>query len=222
MLEKSPAFQKDAIIILLIEKNVYSFTRIRDDFFILFCSTRCPACQFIGTLRRHAHYQKYYYRERIYILRCICAICRVTHAIIPSFSLPGTSIGTTDVEQYLILRYQGKGRRSAGKTLVHLKGMSEGHPRALEQGCQVMFKRAKALLAGHGDDLLSGLEWVNSLVRDPSTPLLSLNLYCLQHRLNAVCLTRFPIHTFPPRCAGIRPPLNSASPSLPPQAIDSG
>jgi len=94
----------------------------------LFFSTPCPACQSVHTLRTHACYWKYYYTEPLRIQRCICSAYGITHAIIPSFSVSGTSIGTKEAEAYIKLREQGQGRRKASKVFNGDKRMSVDHP----------------------------------------------------------------------------------------------
>ncbi|MBN1834994.1 MAG: hypothetical protein JW820_04030 [Spirochaetales bacterium] len=98
-----PALKNSGIIILYVERDVYDFETVHSEFGVLFSCSPCPACQAVGVLGRHACYWKYYYAQRLHVLRCICGNCRVTHAIIPSFSLPGTSIETQEAETYLEL-----------------------------------------------------------------------------------------------------------------------
>ena len=63
--------------------------------------TRCPACA-SDRLGYHSSYQKYLYEQLITILRLRCRGCGRTHAAIPSWSLPDTSVGTAEVERYLM------------------------------------------------------------------------------------------------------------------------
>jgi hypothetical protein len=65
-------------------------------------------------LRRHGLYGKFHREDFLEILRGICPVCGVTHALIPSFSLPGSSHDTDDVERYLAGRAEGLTRREAG------------------------------------------------------------------------------------------------------------
>jgi len=74
----------------------------------------CPVCSHAENLVYHASYRKYYYNEHIVVVRVMCTNCRVTHALIPSFSLPGTSIGTAEAESYLHERDRGASMMSAG------------------------------------------------------------------------------------------------------------
>jgi hypothetical protein len=103
---------------LYIERDVYDFERVRGEFAVMFSSSPCPARQAVGVLKRHACYWKYYCAQPLRILRCICGHCGVTHAVIPSFSLPGTSVGTEEADSYLKLREQGQGRGCAAAQVV--------------------------------------------------------------------------------------------------------
>jgi len=73
---------------------------------------RCPAC---GSTRLgpHSSYQKYLYEQAITILRLRCRGCGRTHAVIPSWSLLDTSVGTAEVERYLLARERGDSRAVA-------------------------------------------------------------------------------------------------------------
>jgi len=47
-----------------------------------------------------------------------CHNCGTHHAIIPSFSLPGTSLGTKEVEIFYEKRASGSTRNEAGEELL--------------------------------------------------------------------------------------------------------
>jgi hypothetical protein len=147
------------------------------------------------------------------ILRCICLNCRVTHAIIPSFSLPGTSIGTADAEEYLRRREQGEGRRKASKVFSGHKAMSRNHPAVLDKAFQRAVARAKGIFGGDAvDNRLPETAWIEALTTQSTQPIASLNQYCLEHRVNAICLTRVVIHLFSRTTGGIRFSLNNGAP----------
>lgn len=118
-----------------------------------------------------------------------CRGCRVTHALIPSFSLPGTSIGTEEAEAYLIARSDGLSRSKAAAAL-RAHGMSENYPKRLE----LMFTSAvligKALLAGMGEVDRHGLAWVSSVCGRSDRPLYEFNRFGLEHQLNGLCFCR--------------------------------
>ena len=157
-------------------------------------------------LKKHARYAKYYYTETIWILRCICTVCGVTHAVIPEFSLPGTTIGTEEAETYIKRREQGLGRQRASQVFSGEKAMSVNHPAALDRAFRVAVDRSKAIFSEKADIRLSGCAWIEALTGSKERPMVSLNQYCLEHRVNGICLTRFSIHLFPEHTARSRVP----------------
>ena len=155
----------------------------------------CPACGQNGSLHRHGSYHKYHFHQRIAIVRVRCRCCRCTHAMIPSFSLPGSSVGAAEAESYLLAREDGVGRGRASVELLG-RGMSEGYPKSLERMFATAITRAKALLVGRGEDRLWGLAWVRSVVGHVEHPLVELNRFCLAHGVNGVCFCRSSILIF--------------------------
>jgi hypothetical protein len=149
----------------------------------------------VGLLKKHAKYNKYYYREQIIILRCLCSYCGTTHAIIPSFSLPGTTVGTKEVEEYLQLREKGVGRGRAGKMLLE-KGMSETYCYSLDKTFKRAVARAKSLFEDAGDVRAEGISWIKKVMGNKGHPILSLNQFCLDNGYNAVCFSRAGIIIF--------------------------
>jgi hypothetical protein len=121
----------------------------------------------------------------------------------PSFSLPDTSGGTEETETYLLRRHEGVGRGTAGKPLLEL-GVSPRYGLQLERMFARSLQRAKALFPEAGDPCLQGMAWVHSVISDPSRPLYSLNCFCLQRGVNAVCFCRASILRFRPRKSGGR------------------
>jgi hypothetical protein len=154
----------------------------------------CPACSNTH-FKYHAFYFKYHYSNQIKIIRARCNRCRTTHALIPSFSLPGTSQGTKEAEEYLIKREQGLSRSKAGIALIK-KGFTKPYLKTFERILQTSILRAKALLPNHGDSGTRGIEWIYSACNSDLFPLISLNELCLKNGFNAVCCTRFNIHRF--------------------------
>jgi hypothetical protein len=129
----------------------------------------------------------------------------------PSFSLPGTSIGTEEVEAYLSAREKGVGRGSAIKVLVD-HGLSQRHGKRLERMLSVAVGRAKALVPQAADYRLSGLAWIRAAVGSGERPLWSLNRFSLAHRYNCLCFCRASILAFPPASAGRAVSHNRGSP----------
>ena len=185
---------------------------------------RCPAC---GSTRlgHHSSYQKYLYEQPIAILRLRCRGCGRTHAVIPSWSLPDTSVGTAEVERYLEARERGSSRAVALEELRE-RGMHAGYGKQLERRLGVIVSRGKALWPQAADLHLDGLAWIRAACAPlpAATPLLSLNHFCLNHCVNAICCSRVSILLFgrPPLPARKRLPTPSGSrcvasePSSPP------
>ncbi len=161
----------------------------------------CPACGAEGALAAHGRYWKYYYAEQIEILRVRCRRCGVTHALMPAFSLPGTSIGTVEAEQYLLARAEGVGRGGASARLREL-ALSSCYPKQLDRMFEVAVERAKALFANTASRPGNPMGWVQELVGATDTPLLRLNRFCLANHYNCLCFCRASIITFGCRSAG--------------------
>ena len=126
-----------------------------------------------------------------------CHGCRTTHAVLPSCSLPGCSVGTAEVERYLLAREQGVSRPQALAELRR-RGMHEEYGKQLDRRLSVAVNRAKALWPQAADQQLGGLAWVRAVCASlcESTPLLSLNRFCLANHVNAVCCCRSSILLF--------------------------
>jgi len=147
-------------------------------------------------MRRHAVYRKYHYAREVAIVRVRCKYCRVTHAIIPSFSLPSTSIGTREAEKYLRDRAAGRSRGEAARCLVE-RGLSPDYPRRLERRLEVAVNRGKALWPQEGRPELRGLAWMHSVCGAAGErPLLTMNLFALGRKVNALCFCRSSILLF--------------------------
>ena len=195
------------IVILDIRQESYRFGELRDGWRAAVAGLRCPAC---GSTRlgHHSSYQKYLYEQPITILRLRCRGCGRTHAVIPSWSLPNTSVGTAEVEGYLLARERGDSRPVAMAELRG-RGMHAGYGKQLERRLGVIVNRGKALWPQAADLQLGGLAWIRAVCgpRSAATPLLGLNHFSLEHRVNAICCSRSSILLFgrPARAALKRP-----------------
>lgn len=171
----------------------------------------CPACFERGRFARHGTYAKYYYAEQIRILRLRCRGCRRTHALLPSFSLPGTSIGTEEAEAYLDARDRGVGRGRAQRQLEAL-GVGGEYGKRLERMFAVALRRAKALWAEEPANELNGLAWIAALTGSVDRPLWSLNRLSLERGCNCLCFCRASILRFTFTSASTRGSHNRGSP----------
>ena len=193
---QSPSLSpNDTVIIFDIKGKDYHFHVFISGWQSYLAAIICPACGARDCLKKHARYTKHYYLKQIGILRLKCENCATTHALIPSFSLPGTSGGTDEAETYLKKRSSGVGRGTAGRFLSEL-GVSEKYGSQLEKMFINSVDQAKAVFPEAGNPELNGMEWVNSVVSDPSRPLYSLNCFCLERMVNAVCFCRASILRF--------------------------
>ena len=95
------------------------------------------------------------------IQRFRCRTCSRTHAVIPSFSIPHTSLDSSETQAYLRERHLGKTRTKAAAPGA-LAGRSHDFLRSLERRFAGAVARAKALFAVWGDEHTHGYGWVQS------------------------------------------------------------
>jgi hypothetical protein len=88
------------------------------------------------------------------------------------------------------------------------KAMSTNHPAVLDEAFRVAVGRAKAIFAGQVDDGLQGCAWIEALSGETDQPMVRLNQYCLEHRVNGVCLTRYTIQLFRENTPRVKVPHN--------------
>lgn len=100
--------------------------------------------------------------------------------------------------------------------------MSANHPAGLDRAFQTAVERARAIFAGAVDERPQGIGWVEALTGATGAPLRELNQYCLEHRVNGVCLTRCTIHLFRPKASGAASPHNSGAAAVWRLVVDSG
>jgi hypothetical protein len=183
------------VVIIDVSGESYNLPWIEARHCELLGETPCPCCGERGRMVRHGVYRKYHYAEQVEILRVRCRGCRVTHAVMPSFSLPDTSIGTREAEEYLKGRAWGLSRAQAGRVLSE-RGLSSDYPRRLERMLEVAVKRGKALWAQDGEPTLLWLAWMASLCGPSLQPLLAMNRFALERGVNALCFCRSSILLF--------------------------
>lgn len=93
----------------------------------------------------HGRYSKKLYDQPLVILRVRCRnkSCRTTHAVIPSFSIPCCSIGTTELDQFICDRAAGKTVDEAGQIFCDA-GMSSDYPETIHRRLKKYDERIRA------------------------------------------------------------------------------
>jgi hypothetical protein len=172
----------------------------------------CPACGTAGCFGKHAVYQKYHFAQRIDIQRVRCQACGTTHAMIPRFSVPGTSLGTEEAEASLLSRSVRTSRREAGAGLVE-QGMEGRTGRRVEKMLDTAVARAKAIWPRAATPSLHGLGWIAAVCGRVDHPIVDLNRWALAHGVNAICFCRSSILFFPARQSAGAHSHNPASPA---------
>lgn len=211
----------DTVIVFDIRRRDYSASRLEASWPELLKDRACPACGAVGVFGLHGRYRKYHYRERIGILRVRCWGCRRTHALMPSFSFPGTSIGTREAEAYLVGCWRGESRTRAGKLFVG-RGMGPRYLKQLERMLERGLSRAKAIFPRAADERLGGHAWIEAVCGPTNRPLLSLNDYALQHGVNAILCCRSSILLFSRARRPGSASRNQGSAGTAPPSVDSG
>jgi len=185
----------------------------------------CPACGCVS-LKLHAHYSKYHRNQLIDIVRVVCTGCGITHALIPSFSLPDSSHDVQDVEKYLAARELGQTRReagthflAAGRSFRVLKRIERSFARCMRNWSAIF---AMAITVRQAFTVLSSVLAASAVgVEELSSVLVAANRYALERGVNAVFASRSPLLLFRAGTAGAMLSHNLASPRDAPAAPDS-
>lgn len=157
----------------------------------------------------HARYEKYHLTVRIVIQRVRCQACRRTHALIPQFSVPCTSLGREEAERCLRARAEGASRSVAAAELVGI-GWEVRVGTRLDQELATAVERAKAIWPQAADTALGTWGWIEAVCGSAEEPILRMNHFTLEHGVNAICFCRASILFFR---AGIRRRLPSHKPA---------
>jgi hypothetical protein len=152
-------------------------------------SQACPACRTKGRFGKHAVYQKYHFAERIDIQRVRCHPCGTTHALIPGFSVPDTSLGMKEAEGCLIARLKEASRAVAARALIS-QGMEIRSGKRLEKMIGTAVARAKALWPEAAELRLQPLAWIDVVCGRVDHPIGDMNRWALNHGVNAICFCR--------------------------------
>lgn len=122
----------------------------------------------------HAWYFKYHQDVHIVIIRLRCLGCLRTHAIIPSFSIPHTSLDTKTVQSYFEHRDAGLSRSKSAQA-SGFDGYGLDFLRGLEKRFVTTVSRVKALHPDWGNQHLRGVAWLANAAADQAPALAVLN-----------------------------------------------
>ena len=175
----------------------------------------------LGRFSRHGVYEKYHYSRLISILRVRCQRCRKTHALIPTFSVPGTSIGMAEIESFIRKRAGGASRMESG-TLLRLRGFCADYLRSLERRILAGIHRAKALFLARGDHGLAPWDWLIDAAGGSAHPVYRLNRLSIASGWGAVFCALASGAGRRNTKAGTGSSHDIASARMPVQPIDSG
>ena len=144
----------------------------------------------VGRFVRHGVYEKYLYRECLSIVRLRCLGCRATHALVPAFSVPGTSLGTCELEAFIAGRSEGSSRRTAGAALI-ARGVAVEYLRRIERMILTAIHRAKALFGEIPVHTREPYRWLRALTLGALHPIVVLNRRSTDNGYGALfcCLT---------------------------------
>jgi hypothetical protein len=140
----------------------------------------------------------------------MCSNCKSTHALIPSFSLPGTSIGTKEAENYLTARLEGKSKTKSGYEFM-MSGMQSGYLKSFEKMLNRCINNAKSIFTDIGDHYLNGIEWIKSVINNENEIITNFNNFCLENNVNVILCNRANILIFEKNKSGKKKSLNNTS-----------
>ena len=122
-------------------------------------------------------------------------LCARTHAIIPSFSVPGCSIGTKELNSFIQARNLGKTVDEAGQCFIDA-GMSPDYPESIHK----KLKRFRSRIETVFTPITTLFENYSSLIislAGKSDPARTLNDLCAVRGFNPVLFSRINILIFP-------------------------
>lgn len=116
-------------------------------------------------------------------------ICDCTHALIPAFSLPGTSIGTAEADKYLKLRQKDVSQKKAALVFTDL-GMNWNYGISLEKRFKQANRKAMVLFSNDRDILHNPLSLFQSDENLYDSPIFTVNSLFLKRGYNALYFSR--------------------------------
>ena len=115
-------------------------------------------------------------------------MCRRTHALIPSFSVPCCSIGTKELDQFLFARFKGETVEQAGQCFVNA-GMNPDYPESIHKRLKRYMRRIEFIFEPIEPPRCYA-QLIFSLSDSESKPVEILNLLCFESNYNPVLFSR--------------------------------
>ncbi len=155
----------------------------------------CPFCS--SPVKYHGSYEKNLYANPIDIhrVRCSNPECMRTHAIIPSFSVPGCSIGTRELNSFLKAINRGETIEEAGQCFIDA-GMSPDYPESIHKRLKRYRPRIETIFAPLIFLFTCYSQLIFYLTDNDIDPVSELHQLCYERRLNPVLFSRRNILVF--------------------------
>lgn len=126
---------------------------------------------------------------------CHNAVCRKTHAIIPSFSVPGCSIGSKELDSFIKARNEGKSVDQAGQCFIDA-GMSPDYPESIHKRLKSYRNRIELVFQPTFTHRLDYSTLIIQLA-GKDEPSVILDSMCAEWGFNPVLFSRINILIFP-------------------------
>lgn len=152
----------------------------------------------VSLVKYHGSYEKHLYAKAIDIHRIICLNpeCRHTHAIIPSFSVPGCSIGTKELNYFIKARDRGETVEEAGQCFIDA-GMSPDYPESIHKRLKRCRSRIETIFSPLTFLFACYSQLILYLSENDIDPVSKLHHLCYERKFNPVLFSRINILAFP-------------------------
>ena len=156
----------------------------------------CPICGL--HVKYHGTYEKNLYKKAIDIHRVMCRDpeCKKTNAIIPSFSVPGCSIGTKELNCFIKARGRGETIEEAGQCFIDA-GMSPDYPESIHKRLKRYRSRIETIFETVMFLFVCYSQLILHLTKNNIDPVRELHQLCSRKRYNPVLFSRINILAFP-------------------------
>ena len=116
-------------------------------------------------------------------------ICGSTHALIPDFSLPGTSIGSPEADRYMKLRLSGSSQKEVSEIFTN-RGLDEKYGISLEKKFTYASRKSQVLFPCENDLLHYPLLLFQSETADSTNIITAINCLFLKRGFNPLYFSR--------------------------------